>query len=89
MGRMFRCRECLELRYPSQREPRYDRLARRAEKIRERLGWTPGILAGPDPKPKHMHWSTFWSFVAEHDDYADAAVANSSPFLKGAKYIDG
>ena len=88
MGRMFQCRKCLELRYPSQREPRYDRLARRAEKIRERLGWTPGILAGPDPKPKHMHWSTFWRLVREHDQYADAAVANATPLLKGAQYID-
>ena len=82
MGRMFWCRECSRLRYPSQREPRYDRLARRAEKIRERLSWTPGILVGPEPKPKHMHWSTFWQLISEHDHYACAAVANAKPLLR-------
>jgi hypothetical protein len=80
--RTFQCRKCLELRYPSQREPRYDRLARRAETIRQRLGWTPGILAGPEPKPKHMHWATFWRLFDEHERFAEAAVASAVPLKK-------
>ena len=87
-GRTFLCRYCRELRYPSQREPRYDRLARRAETIRERLGWTPGMLAGPGPKPKHMHWQKFRELVTEHDRFADAAVANATPLLRASPYLD-
>lgn len=76
MGRIFQCRSCRALRYPSQREPKYDRLARRAESIRRRLGWKHGILAGLEEKPKHMHWQTFWRLVREHDQFVDAAIAD-------------
>jgi hypothetical protein len=85
--RVFRCRECLELRYPSQREPRYDRSARRAENIRHRLGWTPGMLAGPEWKPKHMHWRTFQRLVDEHERFAEAAVNSAVPLQKLAAAV--
>jgi hypothetical protein len=88
MGGIFLCRHCRELRYPSQREARYDRLARRGENIRERLGWPPGILAGPGAKPKHMHWATFWKLVDEHDRFADAAVATATPLIRASPYLD-
>ncbi|MFC2970492.1 hypothetical protein, partial [Acidimangrovimonas pyrenivorans] len=58
-GRIFACRHCHDLTDPSQREDASDRAARRAERIRTRLGWPPGALNGHGPKPKGMHWQTF------------------------------
>ena len=66
-GRVFACRKCHQLAYPSQREPAYERHARRADKIREKLGWRPGILNGPEhTKPKGMHWKTYDRLVHEY-----------------------
>jgi hypothetical protein len=53
------CRHCYKLAYASQRETVEDRAARRADKIRRRFGWEPGIFAGEGKKPKGMHWRTF------------------------------
>lgn len=73
-GEVFACRHCLRLAYPSQREMDLDRVVRRADRIRDRLGWEPGILNGPGPKPKGMHWRTFEGLSAAHDAYVDMAV---------------
>jgi hypothetical protein len=68
MGRFgFTCRCCNSLNYPSTRQPAHDRAAYRAERIRARLGWSPGIENGHGPKPKNMHWRTYERLVAEHD----------------------
>jgi len=53
------CRHCFRLAYPSTREGKAERAGRRAEKIRARLEWRPGIAWGMDRKPRHMHWDTF------------------------------
>ncbi|MGH9816034.1 MAG: hypothetical protein ACRD6I_08155, partial [Candidatus Acidiferrales bacterium] len=58
-GGIFACRHCYRLAYSSQRETADDRAARRADKIRERLSWEPGILNGNGWKPKGMRWRTF------------------------------
>ncbi len=55
-GSIFAFRHCYQLAYPSQRELTYDRVARKADKIRERLGWKQGILNPRGwKKPKGMH----------------------------------
>jgi len=69
-GGIFACRHCYQLAYPSQRETSTDRAARRADRIREKLGWHPGILNGNGWKPKGMHWSTFERLTAQHDAFA-------------------
>lgn len=65
---IFACRHCHQLAYPCQREVGYDRVARRADKIRGRLGWKQGIFNPKGwEKPKGMHWHTFERLNAEHD----------------------
>ena len=58
-GAVFACRHCYKPAYPCQRETAPDRVARRANRIRRRLGWEEGIFNLPSSKPKGMHWSTF------------------------------
>lgn len=66
-GSIFACRHCHKLAYECQRETDDDRAARRANTIRRRLGWEPGIFNPSGWKPKGMHWRTFERLKAEHD----------------------
>ncbi|WP_135506345.1 hypothetical protein [Roseovarius aestuariivivens] len=63
-GRIFACRHCYLLAYPSQREAGFQRAQRRADKIRERLGWEPGCDNWGE-KPKGMHWRTYHKLIGE------------------------
>ncbi|SEL93955.1 hypothetical protein SAMN05444413_1243 [Roseivivax marinus] len=74
-GKVFACRRCYGLAYPSQNENHADRAARRADRIRDRLGWEPGILNGSGTKPTGMHWRTFERLVAEHDEWCIMSCA--------------
>ena len=66
-GAVYACRKCHQLAYKSQRETPGERAINRANKIRERLKWTPGIVNGREWKPKWMHWSTFDRLAHQHD----------------------
>lgn len=72
---IFACRHCHQLAYPSQRETWDDRAARKADRIRDKLGWEPGILNGNRGKPRGMHRRTFKRLVAEHERLTVAALA--------------
>lgn len=48
---------------------------RRADRIREKLGWEPGILNGEGWKPKGMHWNTFERLTAQHDAFVQISLA--------------
>ncbi len=74
-GTIFACRHCYRLAYASQRENHDDRATRRADTLRERLGWEPGILNGEGGKPKGMHWRTFERLKAEHDAFVRVLLA--------------
>jgi len=74
-GSIFACRHCHKLAYECQREIDAYRAIRRADRIRTRLGWEPGILNGDGLKPKGMHWRTFERLTAEHDAFADLSFA--------------
>lgn len=82
-GTFFACRQCFQLAYPSQREADYERSARRANRIREKLGWKHGFLYGGfDEKPKGMRWATFNRLEAQHDDLAHRSLAGMDEWAK-------
>jgi hypothetical protein len=55
----FRCRRCVDLRYPSQHEPLHERLLYRAKDVRARLGGS-GSMTEPFPeRPKGMRQATY------------------------------
>jgi hypothetical protein len=80
-GSIFACRHCYQLAYPSQRETADDRAARRADRIREKLGWEPGILNGNGWKPKGMRRNTFEQLTAQHDDFVAISLAGMAARL--------
>lgn len=73
-GEVFACRSCYDLAYPVQRESDSDRLIRRAEAIRARLGWGAGIANPRGCKPKGMHWKTYKRLCAGHEHVVGAAL---------------
>jgi hypothetical protein len=74
--------EDLRHRMHEQRESDYDRAARRADRVRERLGWEQGILNGKGwEKPKGMHWQTFERLNAEHDAFVAESLVGISKKL--------
>jgi hypothetical protein len=66
-GGIFACRHCYQLAYASSRDDAGGRATRRADRLRARLGWAPGILNGEGGKPKWMRWRTFERLTAQHD----------------------
>ena len=80
-GRVFACRQCNRLTYRSQREAPDDRATRRANKLRNQLGWEAGILNGDGGKPKGMHWRTFERLQADQDAHVNAALAGMAAKL--------
>ena len=58
-GRYFVCRHCRQLAYPSTRENALDRVRRKSDKIRERLGGSSQLFEPFPGKPKGMHWATY------------------------------
>jgi len=73
-GGIFAYRHCYRLTYPSQRETGYNRMARRANKLRDKLGWEPGFLNGNGGKPKGMHWRTFERLTAQHEAFVQRSL---------------
>ncbi len=58
-GRRFLCRHCHDIRYRSQSESKGERLLRRAERIRTRLGGSGVVFDAFPDKPKGMHQKTY------------------------------
>lgn len=81
------CRGCLGLVYESQREGRRRRMFRKAEKIRARLGWAPGIISPDGPKPHRMHMKTFRSLKSELDALTAALLVDMNAWLEKAESL--
>ena len=87
-GSIFACRHCYRLAYASQREKAADRAARRADRIRERLGWPGSFIEGGDwGKPKGMHLRTYKRLCQEHDDFSEHAWAQLKSHLLRLKNL--
>jgi len=80
-GGIFACRHCYQSAYPSQRQTWDDRAARKADRIRAKLGWEPGILNGNGWIPKGMHWNTFERLTAQHDAFVQISLAGMAAKL--------
>lgn len=80
-GSVFACRHCQKLAYECQREADDDRALRRANTIRRRLGWKPGLANPIGDKPKGMHWRTYERLKAEHDAFANTSWAGMAKWL--------
>lgn len=63
----FLCRKCQKLGYVTEQASKSDYPHHQINKIRARLGWTPGYLNGHEAKPKGMHWKTFHRLVEQHE----------------------
>lgn len=86
-GGIFACRTCYRLAYPSQREDPGDRAARRAHRIRDRMGWPGGVLEGSGwGRPKGMHRRTYEALCDQHDTFEDVVnrdfIVRFGPMLK-------
>ena len=90
-GSRFECRQCYDLAYKSQRQTLDDRAYKRADQLRARLGWGPGIIHAPGGKPKGMHWRTFWRLHARYDTSVLQALGGASAkvgkVMTGLKHI--
>ncbi len=88
-GKIFACRHCQRLAYKSQRESSLDRNLRKANKLRDKLDWMPGILNPTGNKPKGMHRATFLNLQAQHQKLLQKACEFTSIELKlGDDYFD-
>lgn len=81
-GKVFACRHCHQLTYPSQREQPFERYQRRAEKIMGRLGWSDEEHRYLKGKPKGMHYRTYDRLIAELDHFEDASQMALHDFLR-------
>lgn len=63
-GRVFACRHCHGLAYPTQREGRFGRALARRDKLVSKLGWDNPHYGC---RPKGMHHRTFARLIAELD----------------------
>lgn len=60
----FRCRHCANLIYQSTRERPYDRLLRRARRVRAKVGGGANLLQPFPGRPKGMHLETYINLFA-------------------------
>jgi hypothetical protein len=64
-GRYFACRHCYDLAYSSRSEPFWDRLVRKSEKLRRRLGSDSGLGDRLPVRPKGMWRRTYDRICAD------------------------
>lgn len=73
-GRRFLCRHCYDLAYQSTREDAPSRRLSKAQTIRQRLGGSANMFEPFPPKPKGMHWRTYWRLLEEAEEASIGAM---------------
>jgi len=66
-GKLPACRKCYRLAYYSEGETRMDRAMRQARKAQVKLGYDGGCMDEWLPKPKGMHWKTYYQLKRKVD----------------------
>lgn len=82
---VLRCRQCLNLAYDSQNENARARGFRRADKIRSRLGWPPGVLSPEGAKPTGMHHRTYRALKDELNTLRKWLMTDVTDWLRQAE----
>jgi len=86
-GRLFLCRRCYDLAYPSQNESLDDRLLRKMRAIRERLGGSSDIVSRFPSRPKGMRKLTYWA-LREEDYRLQRAREVGLQLLEAASWVE-
>jgi hypothetical protein len=84
-GKRLACRGCIGLRYESQHENKRFRAIRATDSLRESLEWKPGILTPMGPKPRGMHWATYWRLRGRVEAQTDAILGGLPEWLDRAE----
>lgn len=64
-AKYYRCRKCQRMTYSSQYDPMPQLPWSRCHRVRERLGGERGFSYPFPPKPKGMHWKTYYKLLDE------------------------
>ena len=78
-GKYYLCRHCYQLAHASQRWGHADRLMEKARRIRMRLGGSANLLEPFPPKPKGMHWKTYWSLRTKSQQASLSSIYGMQP----------
>lgn len=80
---LFLCRHCSRVAYSSKSENLPDRMLRKANKIRDRLGADYGVQ-NPLRRPKGMHWNTFWRLKNHVHTLETRSLVSTLIMLRGS-----
>lgn len=84
LGKIFACRHCYDIAYPSQNQVPHDRYTDKAFALAQKLGHDGNVIDGfYGNKPKGMHWKTYKRKKAILDNAAELGLSLSSIRFRG------
>ncbi len=75
---LYVCRHCIGANYSSQLQQPIDRIYSKLNALRERLGWSVGIINGIGSKPRYMHHRTYERLVSEYEQLTNELIRASN-----------
>lgn len=88
-GTTYACRHCQKINYESTRRAESDKPFDRANKLRKRLGWVPGVAHGMGEQPKGMHMTTYLRLLQQYTVQAQATLQSTDKLLARLKRTIG